>query len=130
MLNESYLLSEALVSSGIKLKEWDDAYYELPNVSKKSPCIRIWLAKEGSICELESVSAELARSLRKFGTKQGTFPAFNIAPLYRIIDENQIKELKGIEKDNTKLDINKIRAWCTTYREWETGRRTPFLLTT
>lgn len=121
MLNESYLLSEALVSSGIKLKEWDDAYYELPNVSKKSPCIRIWLAKEGSICELESVSAELARSLRKFGTKQGTFPAFNIAPLYRIIDENQIKELKGIEKDNTKLDINKIRAWCTD-DNWNDGR--------
>ncbi|KJR44586.1 hypothetical protein UF75_5033 [Desulfosporosinus sp. I2] len=120
MLNELYSLSGTLESKGIPTKEWHDKYKELPKVTSKTPCIRIWITKDGSICELESISAELAQSIRKFGNFQGTFPAFNIAPLYRIIDEKHILELERFEKDHTALDLDKIRLWCTT-GNWNIG---------
>ena len=112
MLNELYSLSGTLKSKGISTKEWHREYKLIPKVTTKAPCIRIWLAKDGSICELESISAELAQSLRKFGNNQGTFPAFNIVPLYRITDEKQISELEHIEKGHAAFDLGKIRSWC------------------
>jgi len=112
MLNELYSLSAALESKGISTKEWHREYESLPKVTAKAPCMRIWLAKDGTICGIESISAELAQSLRKFGNNQGTFPAFNIAPLYRITDKEQLSELEQIEKFTVPPDLNKIKAWC------------------
>jgi hypothetical protein len=94
MLNELYSLSATLESKNITVEEWYDDYCELPNVTAKAPCIRIWLSQDGSICGIESISVELAQSLRKFGNNQGTFPAFNIVPLYRITDKQQVSELE------------------------------------
>jgi len=112
MLNELYSLSTTLKSKNIAVDEWHDGYGELPAVTPKAPCIRIWLAKDGSICGIENISAELAQSLRKFGNKQGTFPAFNIVPLYRITDKQQVSELERIVKENATLDLDKIKTWC------------------
>lgn len=112
MLNELYSLSAALKSKGISTKEWHREYKPLPKVTEKAPCIRIWLAKEGSICEIESISAQLAQLLRKFGNNQGTFPAFNIVPLYRITDNEKISELERIEKQTATPDLKKIKSWC------------------
>jgi len=112
MLNELYSLSAALERVNSTVVEWYDDYGELPMVTPKAPCVRIWLAKDGSICGIESLNAELAQSLRKFGNNQGTFPAFNIVPLYRITDKQQISELERIEKENAALDLDKIKTWC------------------
>jgi len=112
MLNELYSLSTALESKGITTKEWHREYKPLPKVTAKAPCLRIWLAKDGTICGIESISAELAQLLRKFGNNQGTFPAFNIVPLYRMTDKEQLSELEKIEKGTTTLDLDKIKSWC------------------
>lgn len=112
MLNELYSLSATLKSKGISTKEWHREYKPLPKVTAKAPCIRIWLAKDSSICGIESISAELAQSLRKFGNNQGTFPAFNIDPLYRITDKKQLSELERIEKETATPDWDIIKSLC------------------
>lgn len=112
MLNELYSLSAILGSKGISTKEWNREYKPLPKVTAKAPCIRLWLAKDGSIRDMESITTELAQSLRKFGNNQGTFPAFNIVPLFRIIDEEQLSELEQIEKQTQTLNLDKIKTWC------------------
>lgn len=112
MLNELYSLSTALKNKGISTKEWHREYKLLPKVTAKAPCIRIWLAKDGSIRGIESISAEFAQLLRKYGNNQGTFPAFNIAPLYRITDKEQLSELDRIEKSAIPSDFDKIKSWC------------------
>lgn len=112
MLNELYSLSTALKDKGISTKEWHREYKSLPKVTSKAPCIRIWLAEDGSIHELESINAEHAQLLRKYGNNQGTFPAFNIAPLYRITDKDMISELEQIVEGITPLDLEKIKSWC------------------
>lgn len=113
MLNELYSLSSVLESKNISTKEWHREYKLLPKVTPKAPCFRIWLSKDGSICDIESISAELAIFLRKFGSNQRSFPAFNIAPLYRITDEKQISDLEQIEKGTLVVDPSVIRSWCT-----------------
>ena len=112
MLNELYSLSTALKNKGISTKEWHREYKLLPKVTAKAPCIRIWLAKDGTICGIESISAEFAQSLRKYGNNQGTFPAFNIAPLYRITDKEQLSELERIEKETATPYLDKLKSWC------------------
>ena len=112
MLNELYSLSTALKNKGISTKEWHREYKPLPKVTAKAPCIRIWLAQDGSIRGLESISTELAQSLRKYGNNQGTFPAFNIVPLYRITDKEQLSELEQIEKGTIPPNFEKIKSWC------------------
>ena len=120
MLNELYSLSGTLESKDISTKDWHREYKLIPKVTTKAPCIRIWLAKDGSICELECISAELAQSLRKLGNNQGTFPAFNIVPLYRITDKEQFSELDRIVKETAAPDLNKIKSWCTD-DNWNIG---------
>lgn len=112
MLNELYTLANTLKHYGISGKEWHREYKPIPKVTIKAPCIRLWISNEGEISDFESISTELAHSLKKYGTNQGTFPAFNIAPLYRITNSAQISVLKDIEKDNTKLDVAEVQTWC------------------
>lgn len=112
MINELYDLSSTIESKGIVTKDWYREYKLLPKVTKNAPCVRIWLAKDGSVCEVESLDADLVQSLRKFGNNQGTFPAFNIVPLYRIADQKQFDTLEQIENDCSRLDIDEIRSWC------------------
>lgn len=112
MINELYSLSRTIENKGIVTKDWFREYKLLPKVTKSSPCIRIWLARDGSISNVESLDAELVQSLRKFGNNQGTFPAFNIAPLYRITDKNNVDALEQIEINNSVVDIDVIKSWC------------------
>jgi hypothetical protein len=112
MINELYSLSSTIESKGIVTKDWYREYKPLPQATKNVPCIRIWLAKDGSVCGLESLDTELVQSLRKFGNNQSAFPAFNIAPLYRIADQKRLDMLEQIENDCSRLDIDEIRSWC------------------
>lgn len=112
MINELHNLAKTLESKGISSNEWHREYKTLPKVTAESPCIRIWLGCDGSICGLEELTAEHASVLRKYGNNQNSFPAFNISPLYRVTDLGSIDELERIEKGHVEPDIEKIKSWC------------------
>lgn len=112
MINELHGLAETLQSKGISPQDWHGEYKPIPNVTKKTPCIRIWIAEDGTVSDYESISPELAQLLRKYGNKQGSFPAFNIVPLYRITDASIISCLDELKKGNIKPNVEKIRKWC------------------
>lgn len=112
MLNELYGLSNILKDIKIETEEWHREYKPLPKASKKAPCYRIWLSNDGKVSNVEELNAELVQTLRKYGNNQGTIPAFNIAPLYRITDEQKKKKLENINKDNSLFDFNEIKSWC------------------
>jgi len=112
MINELFTLSRALEDFGIVTKDWHNDYKQLPKVTKNAPCLRIWLNSDGSVYGIESLEGEMVQSLRKYGNNQGTFPALNIAPLYRIVEDTQIKKLDEIDKDISKLDFEDLQSWC------------------
>lgn len=112
MLNELYELSNTLKDIKINTEEWYREYKPLPKASQKAPCYRVWLAGDGTVFNMEELNPELVQAVRKYGNNQGTFPAFNIAPLYRITDERKKKKLEDIKKDNSLLDFREIKSWC------------------
>ncbi len=114
MLNELYGLSHTLRGMQIDAEEWYREYKPLPKVTKDAPCLRIWLAHDGSVSDIEEIGNDLAQSLRKFGNNQGTIPAFNMAPLYRLADGQQIKELDRILAGKSQPDCEKVKLWCTS----------------
>ena len=120
MINELYNLAKALDREGIKGIEWHRKYKKLPNVTAKSPCIRIWLADDGTVCGMESLTREHADTLRKYGDNQSSFPAFNISPLYRVVDADAIDELEKMEAGRYRPDIEKIKSWCSV-NNWIKG---------
>lgn len=112
MINELYGLAVTLQKKGISPQDWHGYYKPIPKVTKKAPCIRIWIDENGTVRDYESISTELAQSLRKYGNNQGSFPAFNIVPLYRITDTSIISCLDEIKKGNVRFEIEKIKKWC------------------
>jgi hypothetical protein len=112
MLNELYSLSETLGDMAIKTKEWHREYKIIPKVTVKAPCVRIWINMDGTIRGFENVDFKIARIIRKYGNNQNSFPAFNIAPLYRITNEEDIKELKRVIQKPDLLDLDRIRSLC------------------
>lgn len=113
MLNELHSLSDALRGMSIPTKEWHREYKPIPKVTAKAPCIRIWIGEDGAVDGFDSIDAELSMAIRKYGNNQNSFPAFNIAPLYRITDKQIIKELEQAAKDPALFDFDKIKSWCT-----------------
>lgn len=121
MINELAQLAKALEKANVQTEKWYREYKPLPNISDKAPCVRI-LITDGKVERLETVSPENGRVLRKYGSNQGTYPAMNLAPLYRIVgDENQ-KILAKMLKDPEKyLDLVQIDTWMTeTRKNWGT----------
>lgn len=112
MLNELHSLSNSLSAMGVSLEQWHQEYHTLPKMRTNAPCVRIWIDSDGKIPSFDLISEELAAKLRKYGNKQGTFPAFNMTPLYRLADAAIIKELNQIEKNSVPLDVEKIQSWC------------------
>lgn len=112
MLNELYSLSKALDDMGIKAQEWYREYNVLPKVTAKSPCIRLWLGRDGSIRGFDTLTPEQARAIRKYGNKQNSFPAFNIVPLYRVTGEEQIKVIARVREKPMELSLANLRAYC------------------
>jgi hypothetical protein len=112
MLNELYSLSETLSGMTIKTKGWHREYKLIPKVTEKAPCIRIWINADGTVHGFENIDMKIARIIRKYGNNQNSFPAFNIAPLYRITNTSYIKELKSVIKDPARLDSDRVISWC------------------
>lgn len=112
MINELHNLARTLDTKDVQIPEWHRKYKELPKVTPKSPCIRIWLNDDGVVCGIESFASEHVSKLRKYGDNQSSFPAFNISPLYRIVDQDIIDELEQLEAGQIKPDITKMKVWC------------------
>ncbi|MFP3041154.1 hypothetical protein LQZ19_04965 [Treponema primitia] len=113
MVNELYALSEAMDKAEISPKEWHREFKPLPKATAKAPCFRIRISPDLSICEVDTISAELAVILRKWEPNNGSsFPALNIPPLYRIDKQEKIKKLDGMLKGKTPFDFKEIKSWC------------------
>lgn len=113
MLNELKELSDALEKNGISVEPISSSYLELPKVTKKAPCIRI-LVGNGQILCLENILAEQAEAVRKFGNNQGSFPALNLCPLFRIDPGETAKWIAGLEKKKvTPENVEKLKRLCT-----------------
>lgn len=112
MINELYMLSEAMDKAGVQTHSWHRKYKPIPNIRVNAPCVRIMIS-EGTVIGLSAVKKELGIGLRKFGTNQGSFPCMNLAPLYRITDEAIKKELSILRSEDLNSDrIAEIKNWC------------------
>ncbi len=118
MLNELHQLSVTLESHNIKQQKWHHQYKPLPG----GACYRIWLGDDGAVADVELMSKDLVNVCRKFGNNQQTFPAFNIAPLYRVTSDDYKKYYDALYEGKTELDISYLRSICTT-DNWGTKLR-------
>ncbi len=113
MINELHQLSLALESASIPVENWHREYKPLPNITAKAPCIRI-LLKNGHVERLESIPAEMGKLLRRYGDNQGYFPSMNLAPLFRVEQEEIASAITKLKKSSgAEMDIPLIRNWCT-----------------
>ena len=112
MINELYRLSTAMEEAGIAVSDWHNKYQPIAKATKKAPCIRITLA-DGKVQELSEVNAELAAVLRKFGSNQGSFPCLNLAPLYRIAEEEKQRICELCTGASDEERIKELRGFCT-----------------
>jgi len=110
MLNELHQLSATLANHNIKQQRWHHQYKSLPG----GACYRIWLGDDGAVADVEPMSKDLVNVCRKFGNNQGTFPAFNIAPLYRVTSDEDKRYYDALYEGKTELDISYLRSICTT----------------
>lgn len=118
MINELYRLAVSMQRSSVETESWHREYMPIPNISPKAPCVRIVIDKK-RIVSLESVTKESAGRIRKFGSNQGTFPAMNLVPLYRLSDSKDKQELSALlSGKEEQVDIHRIRSWCTV-KNWD-----------
>ncbi len=113
MINELHQLSVAMREEKIDTDTWYREYKTIPKISSKAPCVRIVLS-DGKVERLESVSPQVGSHIRKYGNNQGTFPAMNLAPLYRIQDEETSKALTNLMTNNGQGldDLSVVKSWC------------------
>ena len=120
MINELYRLTVALDQADIATEHTHPKYKLIPKVTKKTPCIHI-IFDNGRLYKVESIERERASEIRKYGSNQGTFPALNLAPLYRLTDEIEKKTISDlIEGKTTDFNIEEFRYIC---RENNWGRK-------
>lgn len=117
MINELYQLSATLSRMDIVGDKWHREYKSIPNIKANAPCVRIVFLGD-QVARLDCVNADLGKKLRKYGNNQGTFPAMNLAPLYRISDAERAQKIsKLLRADNNQIDIQQIKEWCD-YNNW------------
>lgn len=113
MINELYPLSKAMQDAGITVESWHPEYEGLPKIKSDAPCVRIILSGN-QVVRFESVDKSLGKKLRKYGNNQASFPAMNLAPLYRLENEDDKKILSSLlDKAGEKISIQQIKQLCT-----------------
>ena len=115
MINELFELSETINKLGVITKPWHRKYMPIPNITDKSPCIKI-VINEGKVSKVTTVKATQGSVLRKFGSNQGTFPCMNLTPLYKIIDEDSKKFIGDLQNYPEKINeenLSKIKQLCS-----------------
>lgn len=112
MINEINQLSAALQGASITTTAWHRRYGPISNIKANAPCIQIIL--DGPrISKLVSVPADKGVNIRRYGDNQGSFPAMNLTPLYRIADAAVKKEITAlVENRGEGMDIEKVKSWC------------------
>lgn len=111
MINELHQLSAALIEAEIATEKSYVDYRPIPNISRKAPCIRIVL--DGSnVAEIDSIPAEKWGNIKKFGNNQGSFPAMNLVPLFRVTDESAKKEISQAIKEGNPVEPERVISWC------------------
>lgn len=114
MLNELCTLADSLQAAGIYPKEWHPLLKQLPNASKNKPCIKILINENCEVVNLLIVAEDLVPQLKKWEPNNGnSFPAFNIQPLYRIVEDTQKKILREWKDSKKPIDTNLLKNWCT-----------------
>lgn len=114
MINETNQLANALKHANIAAAAWHPRYGPISNIKADAPCIQIIL--DGNrVSRLVSVAPEKGKNIRRFGDNQGSFPAMNLTPLYRITNAEVKKEIAAlIESRGEGLDLETVKSWCTT----------------
>lgn len=114
MINETNQLAHALKHAGIAAAPWHPRYGPISNIKANAPCIQIIL--DGSrVSKLVSVASEKGKNIRRFGDNQGSFPAMNLTPLYRITNAETKKAISAlIESRGEGIDLETIKSWCVT----------------
>lgn len=111
MINELHQLCAALLEAGITTEKPYPDYRPIPNITRKAPCIRIVL-DGNEVAEIESVPAEKWENIKKFGNNQGSFPAMNLVPLFRVSDEGVKKVISQLIKEGGSVETERIMSWC------------------
>ena len=121
MINELHQLNTALQEAGISADSWHRRYGPISNITARAPCLRIVL--DGTaVAAIEQCSGEKGANIRRYGDNQGSFPAMNLAALYRITDEEKKKAISRLIKDGGEFDLDEIMRWCVT-DNWTTKFR-------
>ena len=112
MINELSQLSAAMQKANITTESWHREYLSIPNITQKNPCIRI-VVENSRVVMLESLSPERGKQIRRYGNKQGFFPAMNLTPLYRINDVPIREKIEKLLKGNgTDISLDLVKSWC------------------
>ena len=118
MINELYTLSQAMQKYEISGRAQYRSYLPLPNVKKDAPCIQILLSKNDEsgnveVVNLRSLPQETVKKLRKYGNNQKSYPAMNLAALYRITDKESLRLLGDLRSAKTvDFDLEQLKSWC------------------
>lgn len=114
MINELYDLARSLEDAKIDTTKYHDKLQLIPKITVESPCVRI-VVSDGVITSLEPVPKESAIFIRRFGDNQGFFPGMNLAPLFRLSEDNQKKELeKTLKTHSFEKSSGYYTDWCVT----------------
>ncbi|MDR3293354.1 MAG: hypothetical protein LBT20_04530 [Clostridiales bacterium] len=108
MLNELHKLSVTLTENNITQQEWHREYKPLPS----GDCYRLWLGNDGTVKDVELMDKSLVALCRKYGNNHRLFPAFNIAPLYRVTSDAGKKYYDSLVKGKELLDIERLKSIC------------------
>jgi len=110
MIEELVKVAAAMEKAGIVPVDWHPKLKVLPKVSKKTPCVRIWLTADGHIKDMESLTEKQAVFLRKYEPDLGkSLPGFNVRPLYRIVKSDDEMKNASRGKVGEKLKLEWIK---------------------
>lgn len=86
MIDELVKVADAMDEAGVVPVNWHAKLRVLPKVTKKAPCVRIWLTADGHVKDVDLLGEEQAALLRKYEPDNGrSLPGFNVRPLYRLV---------------------------------------------
>lgn len=95
MLNELYALNESMRSAGIARQSWHKDYGPCP----KNRTFLLLLGSDGFVADIEPVSDECRKSLRKWEVSSGTsFPSFNVLPLLHAVNQEAKDKVEALKK--------------------------------
>lgn len=120
MINELYTLSQAMQKYEISCQIQHRSYLPLPNVKKDAPCIQILLSENDEngdieVASLRSLPQETVKELRKYGDNQKSYPAMNLAALYRVTDKKLLNLLGDLRSGKTvDFNLEQVKSWCQT----------------